>query len=89
MSYGVVCRRGWDPVLLWLWLWPASTDPVRLLAWEPPYAATGVALQKAKRLKKKITKQIKCLPLIVLVGNTRNLSNTSNLNIVYILQLYF
>ena len=28
-----------DPALLWLWRRPAATAPIRLLAWEPPYAA--------------------------------------------------
>ena len=52
MSWGVGCRRGSD--LAWLWLWHRSTAvaPVRLLAWEPPYAA-GVALKKTKGKKKK------------------------------------
>ena len=49
---GVGCRRGWDPELLWLWRRLAATAPIRPLAWEPPYA-TGVALEKAKRQKKK------------------------------------
>ena len=44
-SCGGGCRRGSDPKLLWLWLRPAATAPVRPLAWEPPYAA-GVALKK-------------------------------------------
>ena len=33
-----------------LWCRPAATAPIRLLAWEPPYAA-GVALEKTKRQK--------------------------------------
>ena len=52
MSCGVGCRRGSDPVLLWLWRRPAATAPIKPLAWEPPYAA-GVVLEKAKRQKKK------------------------------------
>ena len=32
-----------DPVVLWLW--PAATAPIQLLAWEPPYAVC-VALKK-------------------------------------------
>ena len=51
MSGGVGCRRGSDPVLLWLWLWLAATAPIRPLAWEPPCAA-GAALEMAKRQKK-------------------------------------
>ena len=52
MSCGVVCRRGSDPALLWLWCRLASTAPFRPLAWDPPYA-TGAALEKAKKDKKK------------------------------------
>ena len=52
MSYGVGCRRGSDPVLLWLWHRLAATAPIQPLAWEPPYAV-GTALEKAKRQKNK------------------------------------
>ena len=41
-----------DPALLWLWRRSVATAPIRPLAWEPPYSA-GVALEKAKRQKKK------------------------------------
>ena len=43
---------GSDPVLLWLWLKPAAVALIRRLAWEPPYAS-GTALEKTKRQKKK------------------------------------
>ena len=43
-------RRGSDPMLLWLRLWPAATAPIRPLAWEPPYAM-GV-VDKTKKKKK-------------------------------------
>ena len=52
MSCGIGCRLGSDPALLWLWHRPAAAAPIRPLAWEPPYAA-GVALEKAKKKKKK------------------------------------
>ena len=52
MSCGVGRRWGSDPVLLWLWYRLAATDPMRPLAWVPPYA-TGVALEKATRQKQK------------------------------------
>ena len=52
MSYGEGCRRGSDPLLLWLWRRPVATAPIRPLAWEPPYAA-GAAQEMAKRPKKK------------------------------------
>ena len=52
MSCGVGCRRGLDPALLWLWRRPVAIALIRPLTWEPPYA-TGVALEMAKRPKKK------------------------------------
>ena len=65
MSCGVGCRRGSDPMLLWLWCRPVATVPISPLAWEPPYAASG-ALEKTKKKKKKIVQydhqyMIKCL----------------------------
>ena len=42
------CRRGSDPVLLWLWRGLVATAPIRPLAWEPPYAV-GAAPEKAKK----------------------------------------
>ena len=53
MSCGVGCRHDSDPELLWLWHRLAATAPIRPLAWEPPYA-TGAALEKTKKKKKKI-----------------------------------
>ena len=38
---------------MWLWRRSAATAPIRPLAWEPPNAAEGVALEKTKRPKKK------------------------------------
>ena len=52
MSCGVGLRLGLDLALLWLWHRPAASVPIRLLAWEPPYAM-GVALSKKKKKKKK------------------------------------
>ena len=52
MSCGVGCRRGSDPSLLWLWRRLVATAPIRRLVWEPPYA-TGAALEKAKRQRKR------------------------------------
>ena len=52
MSCGVGRRRGSDPALLWLWCRPTATTLIRLLAWEPPYAA-GAAVKKAKKERKK------------------------------------
>ena len=58
MSCGVGCRGGLDPAFLWLWLGPAATVPIRLLAWEPLYA-TGAAQERAKKKKKKKKKKRK------------------------------
>ena len=52
MSCGVGHRSGLDPTLLWLWRRLAATALIRLLAWEPPYAA-GMAQEKGKKTKKK------------------------------------
>ena len=45
-------RLGSDLALLWLWCRPAAAAPIRLVVWEPPYAA-GVAL-KSKTKKQKL-----------------------------------
>ena len=58
-SCGVGHRLGSDPALLWLWRRPASTSPIRPLAWEPPHAA-GAAQEMAKRQKKQKTKKRPC-----------------------------
>ena len=50
MSCGVGCRRGWDLALLWCRL--VATAPIGPLAWEPPHA-TGTALERTKKKKKK------------------------------------
>jgi len=52
VSCGVGHRCGSDPVLLWFGRRPAAIAPTRPLAWEAPYAM-GVALEKAKKPKKK------------------------------------
>jgi len=43
VSCGVGHRCGSDLALLWLWRRLAATAPIRLLAWEAPYAV-GVVL---------------------------------------------
>ena len=48
MSYGVGCRHGLDPLLLWLWRGPAAVAPIRPVAWEPLYAM-GAALKKNQK----------------------------------------
>ena len=57
MSCGVGCRHGSDVALLWLWCRLAATALIR-----PPYA-TGVTLEKEKRLKKKKKKKVSFLHL--------------------------
>ena len=57
MSYGVGCRRGLDPELLWLWHRPAATAPITPLAWKPPYAGRA-AQEISKRQKKKCFKYL-------------------------------
>ena len=56
MSYGVGCRHGSDPALLWLWHRLAATAPIRPLAWEPPYAA-GAALKSKKQTNKNVSQE--------------------------------
>ena len=56
VTYGVGCRCGLDPKLLWLWRVPVATALIQPLAWEPPCAA-GAALEEAKRQKKKKKKK--------------------------------
>ena len=51
MSCGVGLRCGSDPKLLWPWRMLAAVAPIRLLAWEPPYAM-GAVLGKTEKKKK-------------------------------------
>ena len=50
MTCGVGCRCCSELALLWLWHRTAATVPIRLLAWELPYAE-GVVLKKTKEKK--------------------------------------
>ena len=63
MSCGVGHRLGLDLALLWLWCRPAAVATIRLLAWEPPYAA-GAALKIQKKKKKK---KIGVLPFVLFI----------------------
>ena len=58
MSYGIDCRLGLDPVLLWLWRRLTATAPIGPLAWEPPYAL-GAALKDKKTKKMFLKWQLK------------------------------
>ena len=69
MSYGVGCRHGLDPAVLWRWCRPTATAPIGPPAWEPPHAV-GVALGKAKRQKKKKKKEE-----VVNTANTQNIDD--------------
>ena len=53
MNYGVGCRHGSNPMLLWLWHSPVAIAPTGPLAWESPYAE-GATL---KRQRKKVHSQ--------------------------------
>ena len=48
MSCGVGCRCALDLVWLWLWYKPEVVSPIRLLAWEPPYAMGGTLKRQKK-----------------------------------------
>ena len=52
MNRGIGHRRGLDPLVLWLWCRLAAAALIQPPAWERPYA-TGVALEKRKKEKKK------------------------------------
>ena len=66
MNCGVGRRCGWDPTLLWPWLWcrPAAVAPFQPLAWELPHAV-GAALKSRgkKRKKEKETLQSRTLTM--------------------------
>ena len=64
MNCGVVCRRGLDLALLWLWYRPVATAPIQSLAWEPPYAA-GAAQENGKKKKRKHAQYLKKNKLII------------------------
>ena len=53
MRYGIGCRLGSDPELLW-WHSPAPTAPIRSLARELTYAAIAALKSKKKKKKKKM-----------------------------------
>ena len=57
MTCGVGCRRGSNPVLLWLWGRPAAVALIQCLAWELLYAV-GAALKSEGKKKKGKGKEI-------------------------------
>ena len=57
MIWGIGCRRGSDPALLWLWHKLAAVAPTGPLAWEAPYT-TGAGLRSKKKKKKKWAKDL-------------------------------
>ena len=48
MSCGVGRRHDLDPLLLWLWLWPAAGVLIPPLARELPYALSAALKKKRK-----------------------------------------
>ena len=52
MSWGVGCRRGLDPMLLWLWHRPEATALIGTLVCGLPYAV-GAVLKRPKKKKGK------------------------------------
>ena len=64
MSCDVGCRRrrGWGPVLLWLWRRPVAADLIQPLAWELPHAG-GVALKNKNKQTKEMIKLSKVMVL--------------------------
>ena len=61
----------------WLWRRPAATDPIRPLAWEPPYAA-GVAQKTQKTNKQQkvlLTSNLICLCIIFVFCSEINIAN--------------
>ena len=56
VSCGAGCRRGSDPMLLWLWCMLAAIAPIRALAWEPPFAS-GASLKRQKTKIQKTNKK--------------------------------
>ena len=63
-------------MLLWLWLRPEATAPIRPPAWEPPYA-TGMAQkgQKSEKKKKKKKKKKKEMTIIQAQSSMPNSEN--------------
>ena len=58
--------------MLWLWLRPVATAPIRPLAWDPPYAA-GSGPRKGKKTKKKKKKEKEKLGLFILIKIITNI----------------
>ena len=52
MSCGVVCRRGSDPKLPWLWCSLAAVALIQPLAWELLYAMVMCSPKKKKEKKR-------------------------------------
>ena len=75
MSCGVGRRLGSDAKLLWLWCRPVATAPIRLLPWEPPYAAGS---GKGKKTKKKEELYLMSIALLGENANSLNFHETQN-----------
>ena len=66
VTCGIGHRHGLDPVLLWLWLWPAAVAPIGPLVWDPPYVL-GVALKSKSKTKQNKTNIYVCVCVCVCV----------------------
>ena len=49
MSCGIGHRHHSDPMLLWLWHWPAAVAPIQPLAWELPYTLSVALKSKTNK----------------------------------------
>ena len=72
MSCGIGHRHGSDPALLWHRR--AATDPIRPLAWEPPYAVGAALKSKEKNPRHLKIQNDDVVPVVVqwLTNLTRN-----------------
>ena len=77
VSCGVVCRHGWDLVLLRLWCRLVAEALISSLAWEHPYA-TGVDLKSQKKKKKKKIRPIPRLRQPNLYGELDKINESGN-----------
>ena len=58
MNYGIGCRCGSDPELLWLWYRLAAIALIRFLAWELPCAAGAGPKKQKKKKEKRINRNL-------------------------------
>ena len=61
IRFGISCRLGSDPALLWLWHRSAATVPIRPLALELLYATDGALKRKKKKFATNVARNCKTL----------------------------